>query len=148
MTKKKYFVFSKQEHKELPLPPKFDEDIFDAMHKWLRYKPIINPPHHRDLLHPDDGNYNQEIGDSDDIDDRHDANPHSHANRNFGQKNPVIDITFYSDDIRWRRPWTLQPMKVQSQRIQEINLKIDTPSFCAPLLISQLQPKWIPLSLV
>ena len=43
---KEYFILSKQEHKELHLPPKFDEDIFDAMYEWLKHKPIIKPPHH------------------------------------------------------------------------------------------------------
>ena len=41
---KEYFILSKQERKELHLPPKFDEDVFDAMHEWLKHKPTINPP--------------------------------------------------------------------------------------------------------
>ena len=44
MGHKEYFILSKQERKELHLPPKFDEDVFDAMHEWLKHKPTINPP--------------------------------------------------------------------------------------------------------
>lgn len=28
------------------------------IHEWLLHKPTIQPPHSRDLLNPDDGNYN------------------------------------------------------------------------------------------
>jgi hypothetical protein len=40
------------------LPPYFFEEVYVQMHEWLQYKPTIQPPHSRDLLHPLDGNYN------------------------------------------------------------------------------------------
>ena len=86
-------VLSKQEQKDLYLSLKFNEDVFDAMHEWLKHKPTINHPHHSDLLHPNDGNYSQEIEDSNDIEEREDADPQSNANRNFSHDNLIINIT-------------------------------------------------------
>ena len=88
---KEYFVFTKQECKDLNLPPKFDEDVLEAMLKWLKHKPTINSPHHCGLFHPDDGTYSTKVGDSEDFEDRSQANP-LYVSGNYGQEEPVIDI--------------------------------------------------------
>ena len=58
-------------------------------------------PYHPDLLHLDDANYCQEIGDLDDIDNREDDNRESNANENLDMDDPIIDITSNLDNIGW-----------------------------------------------
>ena len=58
IVEKEYFVLTKYERKDPHLPPKFDEEIFDG---------IINPLHHKNLLHLEDGNYVSNFGDFKDV---------------------------------------------------------------------------------
>jgi hypothetical protein len=51
-----YFDLSFAERRDRVLPKNFDAFVYREMHEWLRHKPTMNPPHFRDLLHPDDGN--------------------------------------------------------------------------------------------
>jgi hypothetical protein len=53
-----YFDLRSKERKERRFPPQFFEEVYVKMHEWLQHKPTIQPPHSRDLLNPDDGNYN------------------------------------------------------------------------------------------
>jgi hypothetical protein len=51
-----YFDLSFAQHREKVLPTNLDSYAYREMHEWLWHKPTMNPPHFRDLFHPDDGN--------------------------------------------------------------------------------------------
>jgi hypothetical protein len=52
-----YFEMSYGERRSKELPKKLDLYVYEDMHTWLRHKPSMNPPHFRDLLNPNDGNF-------------------------------------------------------------------------------------------
>jgi hypothetical protein len=52
-----YFKMTSKERKEAHVPAKFPEPFFNAMHKYLKQRPCLNPPHQRDTLGEDDHPY-------------------------------------------------------------------------------------------
>ena len=52
-----YFEMSFGERRQKELPRNVDLYVYDEMHTLLRHKPMMNPPHFRDLLYPSDGNF-------------------------------------------------------------------------------------------
>jgi hypothetical protein len=52
-----YFEMTFGERRNRTLPKKFDAHVYSEMHEWLKHKPTMTPPHFRDLLSPNDGNY-------------------------------------------------------------------------------------------
>ena len=57
-----YFELYYSQRQERSLPIFFDLYVYINMHKWLRHKPTMHPPHFRDLMHPKDGNYKPPSG--------------------------------------------------------------------------------------
>lgn len=49
-----YFYLKSKERGSLQLPKVSQEDINVVMHEWLQQHRIMNCPHIRDLLHPND----------------------------------------------------------------------------------------------
>lgn len=54
-----YWEMSASERKFEGLPKQFSEEFFRAIHDWFGSRPQITPPHVRDVLAPNDGNYRQ-----------------------------------------------------------------------------------------
>lgn len=52
-----YWDLSTTQRKEEGLPKQFPQEIFGAIDEWYGNRPIIQPPHVRDLLSPNDNNY-------------------------------------------------------------------------------------------
>jgi hypothetical protein len=52
-----YFKMISKQRKEAHLPPKFPEAYFNAMHKYLKQRPCLNPSHQRDSLGEEDHPY-------------------------------------------------------------------------------------------
>lgn len=52
-----YWELSSAERKAEGLPRMFAKEFYDAIHEWFSNRPQIQPPHVRDLLSPNDGNY-------------------------------------------------------------------------------------------
>jgi hypothetical protein len=52
-----YFSLTIPARRARNLPPNFDNQVFREMHKWLKLKPTMTPPHSRDLMNPDDSNF-------------------------------------------------------------------------------------------
>lgn len=52
-----YWEMNSTERKAESLPRLFAQDVFEAIHEWYGNRPQIQPPHIRDLLSPNDGNY-------------------------------------------------------------------------------------------
>lgn len=52
-----YWELSATERMTDGLPRQFAQDVFDAIHEWFGNRPMIQPPHVRDLLSPQDANY-------------------------------------------------------------------------------------------
>jgi hypothetical protein len=55
-----YWEQTATEHKAEGLPKAFMKEFYDAIHKWYGNRPQIQPPHVRDLLALDDGNFRRE----------------------------------------------------------------------------------------
>lgn len=52
-----YWELTAAERKAEGLPRMFAQEFYDAIHEWYSNRPQIQPPHVRDLLAPNDGNY-------------------------------------------------------------------------------------------
>jgi hypothetical protein len=52
-----YFELTFGERRKKTLSKNFDQYVYQEMHEWLKYKPMMTPPHFRDLMNPNDGNY-------------------------------------------------------------------------------------------
>ena len=52
-----YFCLDKEKRREKNLPYSFFEQVYQRMHLWLKLRPTITPPHHRDLLEPTNDNH-------------------------------------------------------------------------------------------
>ena len=52
-----YWDLTTSERKSEGLPQSFSQQLFHGIHEWFESKPSMHPPHTRDLLSPDDGNY-------------------------------------------------------------------------------------------
>ena len=52
-----YWELSASDQKNEGLPKQFPEEFFRAIHEWFGDRPQITPPHVRDILRPNDGNY-------------------------------------------------------------------------------------------
>ena len=52
-----YFEMTFGQRRARELPKNLDLYVYEEMHSWLRHKPTIYPPHFRDLLSPQDGNF-------------------------------------------------------------------------------------------
>lgn len=52
-----YWDMNPAERKAEGLPRVFAQDVYDSIHEWYGNRPMIQPPHVRDLLAPQDANY-------------------------------------------------------------------------------------------
>ena len=55
-----YFYQNFVEHREHNLPKTYFRKVYECMHELMRHRPTMNPLHHRDLLRPGDGIYNDD----------------------------------------------------------------------------------------
>lgn len=55
-----YFQLRFADRKQLNLPRSFFSEVYQSMHELMVHRPIMNPPHARDLLHPGDGNFHHD----------------------------------------------------------------------------------------
>lgn len=67
-----YWTMGKDEKKAEGLPRSYPEDVFNCIHEWFSSRPSIRPPHTRDLLAADDGNYVSATGGSEAPNDEYD----------------------------------------------------------------------------
>lgn len=79
-----YWDMNSTQRKSEGLPRVFSQDVYEGIHEWYGSRPMINPPHVRDMLSPNDGNYrppqndtgNEEEGESEpDTEDPSDIPP-------------------------------------------------------------------------
>jgi hypothetical protein len=52
-----YWKLSNSEHTAKGLPKTFSQDLYNRIHEWYGSRPQIQPPHTRDLLATQDGNF-------------------------------------------------------------------------------------------
>ena len=52
-----YFMMTVAARRVRSLPTNFDLYLYHEMHEWLKHKPTMTPPHFRDLMNPDDHNF-------------------------------------------------------------------------------------------
>lgn len=52
-----YFLITYADRRKENLPRSFFKEVYANMYEFFMSRPIMNPPHHRDLLRPEDGNY-------------------------------------------------------------------------------------------
>jgi hypothetical protein len=85
-----YWEQTAAEHKAEGLPKAFMKEYFDAIYEWYGNRPQIQPPHVRDLLAPDDGNFRREQQHAGSDDDDHAENePHTDDPMDASESDPM-----------------------------------------------------------
>ena len=70
-----YWDMTATERKSEGLPRSFPQDLFHSIHEWFGSRPSMQPPHTRDLLSHEDGNYETQARVTVDDEEAHDSDP-------------------------------------------------------------------------
>lgn len=76
-----YWQLSPTDRREEGLPKQFSEEVFHAIDEWNGNRPLINPPHVRDLLAANDGNYREQ----------HQQNQHTEEDNSEEESHDPVD---------------------------------------------------------